>query len=296
MSAQDFRILVVMDAPNDRKLMVKVLTETFKVNNVMQTHTPSNALNMIKGDESVHLIICDLDLPKISGFDFIKKIRTMDNAKGAAIIMTSSSKERDTLVKAVAAGVKDYIVRPFNLDKLKQRLHKFFQNNQGKLRETKRISLFESYKAQIAFSEKGIYKGHLLDLSLGGCLIRTPVFNKSRQTIYDQAEILIDKLAPVTIKAELVRLETDPDSESKDKTRTMKAAFKFLTIDNGIMNQLTDLLKNPTANPAPQKINQTRVDDKKALNKTDKKPEKAVTNPIKKARPPKKPDSDDQAA
>lgn len=287
MSAQEFRVLVVMDAPNDRKMIAKVLTEVFKVKQVMQTHTPANAFNMIKSSETIHLVIFDLDLPKVDGLAFMKKAKTLGATRQAAFIMTSIRKERDILIKAVAAGVKDFILRPVNPENLKQRLHKFFQKNQSKLRETKRVALFESYKAQINFSEKGQYKGHILDLSLGGCQIRTPVFNKSRQTIYDKAEILIAPLAPITIKAELVRLETDAESDSGDKDRTMKAAFKFVEMDNGVMHQLSELLKDPES--AARKIEHN---EKKKSTKATKSP---ATAKAEKPRP--SPDkNNDQAA
>lgn len=246
MSAQDFRVLLVMNVPNDRKLIAGMLEKTFRVSDMLQTHTATNALNLLKDSDPVHLVILDLELPGgISGFELIKKLRTVKASRQAAFIMTSSTKDRDTLVKAVSAGVKDYIVRPFQPEKLKQRLHKFFQTNQAKLRESQRVDLFENLKIKIVFSEKGVYKGTLQDLSIGGCLTRTPIFNRSRQTIYDQADLHIETLAPIKLRGELVRLETDPDSQEEDKLRTMKAAFRFLNLSKEASAELSQLLKNP---------------------------------------------------
>ncbi len=67
-------------------------------------------INLVK-KESPDVVILDLNLPDISGFDVLKRIREFSSVP--VIILTVRSEDEDML-KGLEAGADDYIVKPFN--------------------------------------------------------------------------------------------------------------------------------------------------------------------------------------
>jgi two-component system chemotaxis response regulator CheY len=234
--SKQFNIMLVIDSQADRKAIVDLLKNTFKIKNVMQTHTPSNAMNMLKTCEPLQMVICDTDLPQITGFDFIKKAKTQKSAANAKFIMTSTRKDREILLQAASLGVKDYIVRPINPATLRNKLTKHFKRTA--MRANERVAFFEAYAVRITLGQQE-YKGSLLDLSLGGCLAKTQLFDKGA-SIYNKAKVTIDsKLGPLMLEAELVRMESyNEDPERK----TQQSAFKFTNIDKIVAAKLSEII------------------------------------------------------
>lgn len=73
------------------------------------THLGNEGVRMVK-DISPELIVLDIGLPDISGYDALKAIRTF--SKAPLIVLTVRSEE-DDVVKAFELGADDYIVKPF---------------------------------------------------------------------------------------------------------------------------------------------------------------------------------------
>ena len=70
------------------------------------------------------LIICDIQMPEMDGYDFVKKLRQRGYTKHTPVIMLSgveSSKER---VKCYTLGAQDFLVKPFNPEELQALIKK----------------------------------------------------------------------------------------------------------------------------------------------------------------------------
>ena len=83
------------------------------------------AHDMINEVEPPDLILLDVILPFIDGFDLIKHIRTKDNWKELPVIMVSGNAQETNIVKALDAGANDYIIKPFQPMELKARIRRF---------------------------------------------------------------------------------------------------------------------------------------------------------------------------
>jgi chemosensory pili system protein ChpA (sensor histidine kinase/response regulator) len=79
------------------------------------------ALDLLDNDPLPALVLLDVMLPKIDGFEVLKRVRAAARTKGLPVIMvTSFSRDRDA-AHARALGVNDYIVKPLmELDFLKR--------------------------------------------------------------------------------------------------------------------------------------------------------------------------------
>lgn len=69
------------------------------------------------------LAIIDTTMPYVNGLQALKQIMAIDPS--AKVIMCSEMGQKDTVIEAIQAGAKDFIVKPFQADKVKKTIKKF---------------------------------------------------------------------------------------------------------------------------------------------------------------------------
>lgn len=72
------------------------------------------------------LIVSDWNMEPMSGFEFLKLVRTHDATKQLPFIMVTAESKTENIIAAKQAGVSNYIVKPFNAVTLKQKLEAVF--------------------------------------------------------------------------------------------------------------------------------------------------------------------------
>jgi two-component system chemotaxis response regulator CheY len=72
----------------------------------------------------IDLILLDWNMPKLSGIDFLKKVRAAEKHKTLPIIMVTSEAAKFTVIEALKNGATDYITKPINLDLFKEKITK----------------------------------------------------------------------------------------------------------------------------------------------------------------------------
>jgi two-component system chemotaxis response regulator CheY len=65
-------------------------------------------------ETKIDLVLLDWNMPRLSGIDFLKKARAMDQYKDLPIIMVTSEAARLNVVAAMKEGATDYIMKPVN--------------------------------------------------------------------------------------------------------------------------------------------------------------------------------------
>ncbi|WP_315073149.1 response regulator transcription factor [uncultured Clostridium sp.] len=107
-----FKILVVDDEQNIVNVVRAYLEkEGFDVIAAMDGE---KALE-IYGDEIIHLIVLDLMLPKLSGEEVCRKVRTTSSIP---IIMLTAKAEEDEKIEGISIGADDYLTKPFSVREL----------------------------------------------------------------------------------------------------------------------------------------------------------------------------------
>ncbi len=110
------RILIVEDEPSISDNIVYALqTEGFEP---VCCGTGKDASNILK-ENDISLVILDLGLPDINGFDLLREIRTRSSVP--VIVLTARSDEVDRIV-GLEIGADDYIVKPFSPRELTARI------------------------------------------------------------------------------------------------------------------------------------------------------------------------------
>jgi CheY-like chemotaxis protein len=114
------RILLVEDDPKDVELTLTGLAEYNLANEVVVAHDGEEALDYLcrrekfasrpNGNPAVMLL--DLKLPKVNGFEVLEKVRADENLKMIPVVVLTSSHEEQDLVKSYKLGVNAYVVKP----------------------------------------------------------------------------------------------------------------------------------------------------------------------------------------
>ena len=158
------------------------------------------------------LIILDINLPDGSGFDYLKKLRTVQDTP--VIVLTANDLETDE-VKGLELGADDYITKPFSLMVLRARIKKVLQNaDRGK------GLLYEHNEFRFDFEKMQYCKNHQ-EIALSRTeqkLLRILVMNRnitlSRDVLLDRvwtdgAEYVDENALSVTVKRLRDKLEED---------------------------------------------------------------------------------------
>ena len=122
--SRDISILVVDDHASTRDL-IKAILRSAGFSSVYQAENGKMALDWINR-EKIQLIICDWNMPILNGLETLKMVRDDHRYKEVPFIMLTAEAYHDSLKAAVAAGVSDYIAKPFTADTLLQKVGSVF--------------------------------------------------------------------------------------------------------------------------------------------------------------------------
>ena len=114
------RILLVEDSPNDVELTLEALSEHNIANEVEVAKDGQEALDYLyclgqfsdrpAGNPAV--ILLDLKLPKISGLEVLRQIRSDEKLKLIPVVVLTSSGEEKDRMESYSVGVNAYVVKP----------------------------------------------------------------------------------------------------------------------------------------------------------------------------------------
>jgi len=102
---------------DDSRIMRNIVKNTFSEMKIpcqfLEAGNGMEALQLLQ-NQPVHLILLDWNMPQLSGLDFLKQVRAMDQHKDLPIIMVTSESAKYNVIEALKAGATDYIVKPVN--------------------------------------------------------------------------------------------------------------------------------------------------------------------------------------
>ncbi|HSH52926.1 MAG TPA: response regulator [Bacteroidales bacterium] len=114
------RILVVDDAAFMR-MMIKDILEKNGFEVVGEAENGAQAIEKYKELEP-DLVTMDITMPEMDGITALKEIRQMDSE--AKVIMCSAMGQQAMVIDAIQAGAKDFIVKPFQADRVLEAIKK----------------------------------------------------------------------------------------------------------------------------------------------------------------------------
>jgi len=116
-------VLVVDDAPFIRDLVKKALRSHFPGIHIEDAVNGRKAQQML-GRERFDLILCDWEMPEMSGLELLTWCRAQDSLKTTPFIMVTSRGDKENVVQAIQAGVSDFVGKPFSNEQLTSKVRK----------------------------------------------------------------------------------------------------------------------------------------------------------------------------
>jgi len=109
--SKDIKLLYVEDDPVSRELILMILQELFADITI--------AVDGVDGlkkfnENKIDLIITDISMPNMNGFEMIEQIRNRD--KDISIVILSAYSETEYFIKGIGHGVDGYLLKPFNME------------------------------------------------------------------------------------------------------------------------------------------------------------------------------------
>jgi putative two-component system response regulator len=112
--------IVVVDDDAAQRLLLRMCLEA-EGYEVYEADSGYSAQQLMEKHSDFRIVITDLDMPELNGFDLIRKIRARELHYTYIIVLTSKNDE-DSLVKALSRGADDYLSKPVNANELRLRI------------------------------------------------------------------------------------------------------------------------------------------------------------------------------
>jgi len=176
---------------DDEEHILELLRFNFE-NSGYKVETATNgaeALQKIKADPP-KLILLDLMLPGMDGYDVCKEIRKESTTQNIPIIMTTAKSEELDKILGLELGADDYITKPFSIRELLARVKAVLRRTNSSIVPEK---VFNAYNISVDFAKREVLNdGSRVDLTLKEFeLLETLI--KNRGNVLPR-EILLDKV------------------------------------------------------------------------------------------------------
>ncbi|HQF27772.1 MAG TPA: response regulator transcription factor [Bacteroidia bacterium] len=118
------KILVVDDELSIRMLLENFLGDDYEV---ITKENGYEALSWLQDGNKSDLILVDIDMPMLNGYDLTESIRKQDGMSNVPVIMLSSKQKSADRIKSFEVGADDYLQKPFNPEELQIRIQAIFR-------------------------------------------------------------------------------------------------------------------------------------------------------------------------
>lgn len=118
MSILNQTILVVDDSPNN----IKILSELLKDFKLKVALNGTKALQIAQSDTPPDLILLDIVMPELDGYEVCRILKEKDETKNIPVIFLTAKYEKEDVVKGFSLGAQDFISKPFDPKELMARV------------------------------------------------------------------------------------------------------------------------------------------------------------------------------
>lgn len=116
------KVLIVDDFATMRRILKNILKK-IGFTNIIEADDGSNALKVLE-KEKVDLVISDWNMPKMTGLELLKAVRSNAAFKDLPFLMVTAEAQKQNIIEAVQAGVSNYVVKPFTEEVITEKLEK----------------------------------------------------------------------------------------------------------------------------------------------------------------------------
>lgn len=114
------QVLIIDDQPVMRKLLEQFLKDKYEVKSL---ENGKEALDWMYDGNIPDVVIADLNMPEIDGFEYIKRVRESAFFQDIPLIVLSGEDSSTERIKCLKLGANDYLIKPFNPEELALRIN-----------------------------------------------------------------------------------------------------------------------------------------------------------------------------
>ena len=119
---KSIRALIVDDSSVMRKIVERSLRQAgIEITQVLEAGNGAEALGILR-ENTVDLILCDINMPVMDGLEFVKQLSTIEKSRGIPVVMITTEGSETHVVQALSCGARGYIRKPFTADQVKERV------------------------------------------------------------------------------------------------------------------------------------------------------------------------------
>ena len=118
-------IILVEDNPSDADLIKRALNKNNVANKILHLKDGQEVIDYLFGEgqwkgrtttNTPKVILLDLKMPKVSGIEVLKRIKSNPETKGIPVVVLTSSKEDPDIKECYKLGVNSYVVKPVGFE------------------------------------------------------------------------------------------------------------------------------------------------------------------------------------
>ena len=123
-AASTLRVLVV-DDQHSMRLLVRSNLQQLGIGEIDEAVDGEDGLRKLVTTPA-HLVIADFNMPKLDGLGLLRAVRTHPPTSKTAYIMLTGRADKDLVQRAVQFGVNNYLVKPFTVAALREKIEAVF--------------------------------------------------------------------------------------------------------------------------------------------------------------------------
>lgn len=234
MKEKEYNAIVIITKTPLRKSIKIGLHDNIPNIHVDEAATGKEAVEKLE-QTKYDIILCDWELSDINGYEILQWVRAHSLINATPFIIISSINDKETILKAIKGGANAYVVKPFSIGSLVQKIHAVFDA----LEKTRLQRVNVSGAISLNYDTSSL-KGDIIDLCIED-VFATFKRNDPLPTLYDK--VLVDlKLGSTEItgiEGFIIKMETiDPHINAE----SLKTAVKFTELGNQNKKQLQKLI------------------------------------------------------
>lgn len=218
--------IIADDSVQVQRIVARILKQDLNFGHVLVASNGRQALQFFES-ENVDWIFSDWEMPTMDGRALLETLRKHPRGRFTPFILMTGHADKETLAAAMAAGITDFVAKPFSPAILTQKVRRIAAAIER--RAAARIAPKQRFPAQIAFVKGPAYAAELVDISSSGCLLRTEPLRQGG-TVCDQAKLTLKlESKTVAVKATTIRIAVDNDAGQSGQY--VQVAFQFQASD-----------------------------------------------------------------
>lgn len=227
-SEKSHTILLIDDESVNLHILQQYLNEDYRL---LLAQDGFQALEILES-ETPHLIITDLMMPRMSGYELCQKVREQKSPADLPIIILTAKSQTEDLVAGLRSGANDYLSKPFRKEELQARVRKQIQLRdmidvrENNIRLQEQIKRFKEAESKLYTSKRRLARmldvgsESLISVSSGGDIIH--VNQSATELLGTQANDLLER--PIEVLS--------PDSDESVQVLRFPFSEQFLSDHN----------------------------------------------------------------